>query len=150
MLKFIFDSKFSFDLPTEGEEALELGDQSTDGQRMDGDSSEPYLVVTPTVNDVLCGKGGRTVDHNLHYTRLCAQAVDDYVATKKRGWCGKKGVALKVVRTVHLAGGRFLKPSSVGMGWVIVSEEKSVDKAAHCIRDAMYQRRRSKHCRPEK
>jgi hypothetical protein len=159
MLKFIFDSECSIDLPTEGEAALKLGDQSTGGQRMDGEAytfrskplaSEPDLVVRPTVNDVLCGKGGKTVDHNLHYTRLCAQAVDDYVATNKRGWRGKKGVALKVVRTVHLAGGRFLKPSYVGMGWDVMSEENSIDKTAHCIRDVMHRRRKTKHCRLEK
>jgi hypothetical protein len=36
MLKCIFESKCSIDLPAEGEEVLELCDQSTGGQRMGG------------------------------------------------------------------------------------------------------------------
>jgi hypothetical protein len=148
-------------IPAEGE-ALEC-EHCTCRQRMDGeahtfrfeplasgttrpenDSSEPRRAMSVAVNDVLCGKGGKTVDHNLHYMRLCVQAADDYAATKKRGWSGKKGVALRVVQAVQLSGGRFLKPSSVGKGWDIVSEGKSIDKAAHCIRDVIHRRRRMK------
>jgi hypothetical protein len=135
MLKYLFDSKLSIGTPTEGEEAMEL-----DLSRLESDSNEPHLVMSPTANDVLCGKGGKTVDHNLHYTRLCVQATDEYVSTKKRGWSGKKGVALRVVRAVQKSGGRFLKPSSTGMGWNVVSEEASVVKAAHCIRDVIHRR----------
>jgi hypothetical protein len=153
--------KLSESIPAEGEE-LEL-DQSICGQRMDGeahtfrfeplasgtprpenDCCEPRRVMSLAVNDVLCGKGRKTVDHNLHYTRLCVQAADDYAATKKRGWSGKKGVALRVVRVVQLSGGRFLKPSSAGKGWDILSEGKSVEKTVHCIRDVIHRRRRTK------
>jgi hypothetical protein len=148
-------------IPAEGEE-LEL-DQSICVQRIYGethsfrfeplasktprpenDSSEPRRVMSLAVNDVLCGKGGKTVDHNLHYTRLCVQAADLYAATKKRGWSGKKGVALRVVRVVQLSGGRFLKPSSAGKGWDVASEGKSVEKTVHCIRDVIRRRRRTK------
>jgi hypothetical protein len=114
---------------------------------MSTDSNEPHLVMSPTVNDVLCGKGGKTVDHNLHYTRLCVQVADDYDLTKKRGWSGKKGVASRVVRVVQKSGGRFLKPSSTGMGWDVLSEEASVDKTAHCIRDVIHRHRKSKRRR---
>jgi hypothetical protein len=141
MPKSRFDRKYSIGIPTEGEEAMEL-----DLSRLENDSNESHLVMSPTVNDVLCGKGGKTVDHNLHYTRVCAQATDEYVSTKKRGWSGKKGVALRVVRVVQKSGGRFLRPSSTDMGWNVMSEEASVDKAAHCIRDAIHRRRRTK-CR---
>jgi hypothetical protein len=124
MLKLMFDTKSSIGTRAEEEEALAI------------DSNEPHLVMLPTVNDVLSGKGGKTVDHNLHYTRLCVQAVDEYVATTTRGLSGKKGVALRVVEDVQRSGGRFLEPSSAGKGWNVVSEEASIKKAAHCIRDA--------------
>jgi hypothetical protein len=139
MLKFLFDSKCSIDIPAEGEEALEL-----DQPRPENHRNEPHVIMSPTANDVLCGKGGKTVDHNIHYTRLCAQVADEYVATKKRGWNGKKGVALRVVRAVQLSGGRFLKPSSTGVGWDVVYEKASVDKAAHCIRDLIHRRQRTR------
>jgi hypothetical protein len=82
------------------------------------------------------------VDHNLHYTRLCAQMADEYEATKKRGGNGKQGVALRVVRDVHKSGGRFLKPSSSGMGWDILSKEESLVKTLHCIRAVVISKRR--------
>jgi hypothetical protein len=84
----------------------------------------------------------KTVNHNLHYTCLCAQVVDEYDATKKRDKYGKRGVALRVVRDVQQAGGRFLKPSSTGMGWEVLSEKKIVAKVLHCIRDTSIKRRR--------
>jgi hypothetical protein len=68
--------------------------------------------------------------------------ADEYDATKKQGKYGKRGVALRVVWDVHQAGGRFLKPPSTGMGWDLLSEEKSVAKALHCIRDMSSKRRR--------
>jgi hypothetical protein len=135
ILTFLFDSKCSIITRTEGEDAVEL-DQS----RFESDSNEPHLVMLPTVNDVLSGKGGKTVDHNLHYTSLCVQVADEYEATTKRGLNGKKGVALRVVEVVQRSGGRFLEPSSTGTGWIVVSEEASIKKAAHCIRDAVNRR----------
>jgi hypothetical protein len=146
MLKFLFDSKCSVEIPTEGEEACAL-DQSDFSKRTEDDHFNNGLTrpehdcIVPNANDVLCGKGGKTVDHNLHYTRLCVQAANDYATTKKRGWSGKKGVALRVVQAIQLSGGRFLKPSAGGKGWDVLSEEKCVDKAAHCIRDVIHRHR---------
>jgi hypothetical protein len=109
--------------------------------------SDPPRIIVPNANDVLCGKGGKTVDHNLHYTRLCVQVANDYATTKQRGWSGKKGVALSVVQAIQLSGGRFLKPSAGGKGWDVLSEEKCIDKAAHCIRDVIHRHRRPMHRR---
>jgi hypothetical protein len=104
------DSKCSIGTRTEAEKATEL-DQSrlesdSNSKRgaasvdvaegagtMDADKRgaasmdvvEGAGTVVPTVNDVLGGKGGKTVDHNLHYTRLCAQMADEYDATTIRG-----------------------------------------------------------------
>jgi hypothetical protein len=76
---------------------------------------------------------------------LCAQMSDKYDATKKRGEDGKQGMALKVVRTVHQLGGRFLKRSSTGTGWDVVSEEASnTAKVSHCIRDAVLRNRQQR------
>jgi hypothetical protein len=165
MLKFLLNSKCSVEIPTEGEEACAL-DQFDFGKRMEGeahtcridhfnngstrpghDCSDPPRIIVPNANDVLCGKGGKTVDHNLHYTRLCVQVANDYATTKKRGWSGKKGVALSVVQAIQLSGGRFLKPSAGGKGWDVLSEEKCIDKAAHCIRDVIRRHRRPMHRR---
>jgi hypothetical protein len=165
MLKILFDSQCSIGTRIKEEKATELDqsrlesdsnskrgaasvDVSEGAGTMDTDKrgaasvgvAEGARTVVPTVNDVLGGKGGKTVDHNLHYTRLCAAAADEYVATKKRGWSGKKGIALKVVEDVQKLGGRFLTPSSTCKGWNVVSEEASIDKAAHCIRDVIHRR----------
>lgn len=105
------------------------------------DDYEPLpLGIVPTPADVLGGKGGRTVDHNLFYTQLCAGVASDYASTVKRGWSGKKGIALKVVTAVKAKGGRFLMPGPAG--WEQLDDEKAVDKAAHCIRDAIGRRRK--------
>jgi hypothetical protein len=138
LLQWLVDSGRSIDVPTERKEVSEL-DESRPGN---GSNEAPHLVMSPAINDVLCGKGGKIVDHNLHYTRLCAQVADEYEATKKRGVNGKKGVALRVVRDVQQSGGRFLKPSSTGMGWDVLSEEESLVKTLHCIRDVVINKRR--------
>jgi hypothetical protein len=140
MLQCMFDSERSIDVATEEKEALELDESRPEN----GSNEAPHLVMSPAVNDVLCGKGGKTENHNLHYTRLCAQVADEYDAAKKRGWSGKKGVALRVVRDVQQSGGRFLKPAPAAIGWDVMSEETSVDKAAHCIRDVIHRRRTTK------
>jgi hypothetical protein len=137
LLESMVDSERSIDVPTEGKQALELDESRPEN----GSNEAPQLVISPAVNDVLSGRGGKIMDHNLHYTRLCAQVADEYEAAKK-GVNGKQGVALRVVRDVQQVGGRFLKPSSSGRGWDELSEEESVGKALHCIRDVINKRRR--------
>jgi hypothetical protein len=91
--------------------------------------------VDPNDIDVLCGKGGRTLLHNRHFTQLCSRYATQYSETKKRGSNGKRGIALTIVREVQGNNGRFLKPQDTGSGWEVISDELAMNKVAHCIRD---------------
>jgi hypothetical protein len=91
--------------------------------------------VDPTDIDVLCGKGGKTLLHNRHFTQLCSRYATQYSETKKRGSNGKRGIALTIVREVQGNNGRFLKPQDTGSDWEVISDELAMNKVAHCIRD---------------
>jgi len=91
--------------------------------------------IIPTDRDVLCGKGGKTLEHNMHFTKLCMDCAIEYSETKKRGVRGKKGIALGIVRTVQEQNGRFLK--ALETGWEEISDDEAIKKVAHCIRDIM-------------
>jgi len=92
-------------------------------------------VTKPTDRDVLCGKGGKTLMHNRHFTNLCNELAISYSSTKKRGINGKKGIAFKIVQEIKKSHGRFLKPQDAGMAWEEISDEHACNKVAHCIRD---------------
>ena len=92
-------------------------------------------VTEPTDRDVLCGKGGKTLVHNRHFTNLCNEVAISYSITKKRGNNGKKGIAFKIVQEIKKSHGRFLKPQDTGMTWEEISDEHACNKVAHCIRD---------------
>jgi hypothetical protein len=91
--------------------------------------------VVPTDQDVLCGKGGRTLLHNRHFLQLCANFAEQYSGTTKRGMAGKRGIALKIIKEVRDGGGRFLKPHRNNKGWEVITDEASITKVGHCIRD---------------
>lgn len=91
--------------------------------------------IIPNDRDVLCGKGGKTLEHNMHFTKLCMDCAIEYSETKKRGVRGKKGIALGIVRTVQEQNGRFLK--ALESGWEEISDDEAIKKVAHCIRDIM-------------
>jgi len=105
--------------------------------------------IIPTDRDVLCGKGGRTLMHNRHFTSLCNKFCDEYSNTTKRGMNGKRGIALQIIGEIHEQKGRFLAPASevegagAGDAWVEISTEKAINKVAHCIRDLVRRLRAS-------
>ena len=105
--------------------------------------------IIPSDRDVLCGKGGRTLMHNRHFTSLCNKFCDEYSNTTKRGMNGKRGIALQIIGEIHEQKGRFLAPASevegagAGDAWVEISTEKAINKVAHCIRDLVRRLRAS-------
>jgi hypothetical protein len=97
-------------------------------------NNDPHDCIFPSDFDVLCGKGGKTIEHNRHFILLCSQFTEAF-KTKGRGVNGKKGLALNIVRVIHGKDGRFLKPKDTGLGWTAISDDEAAKKVAHCLRD---------------
>lgn len=86
-------------------------------------------------NDVLCGRGGET-NHfpgNVRYRSLvkCYQPL--YIASKRRD---KPRIARKIVMTIRLRGGRFLKKDgSNPVTWKDVGNTKAREKTSQALRE---------------
>ncbi|CAB9507563.1 expressed unknown protein [Seminavis robusta] len=93
---------------------------------------EMMFVERPTDKDVLCGRGGSSNKHNLHFRELIAANKATYVTLTKKQ---KMLVSRQVVETIHRAGGRFLaKDNATGM-WKDIGMSRSLEKASQALRE---------------
>jgi hypothetical protein len=112
--------------------------------------SDTNVVQEPTEKDVLCGRGGDTIRHNVHFIDMCEAVADDYSATRQRGMDGKHGIAMGIVLAIQANQGRFIKQSTSGCDgsdgaqhWQVLPLQGALDKTAHCIRDIINKRRKN-------
>lgn len=95
-------------------------------QRIATDSNSPCEA------DVLCGRGGSSNRHNVHFRELVAANKATYTTLTKKQ---KMLFSRKVVDQVHQAGGRFLtKDQSTGL-WCDVGLQRSLEKASQALRE---------------
>ena len=120
---------------------------------------ENMNLLLPTDRDVICAKGTNKDSHNKLYLELCHQYATEYATTKRRGLAGKKGLAMKIVKAMKNAGGRFLKLQDDGddnntdkkqygrqkpESWQLLTNDEAAEKAAHCMRDIYYREQQKK------
>eukprot|EP00568_Trieres_chinensis_P002061 CAMPEP_0183309280 /NCGR_PEP_ID=MMETSP0160_2-20130417/24801_1 /TAXON_ID=2839 ORGANISM="Odontella Sinensis, Strain Grunow 1884" /NCGR_SAMPLE_ID=MMETSP0160_2 /ASSEMBLY_ACC=CAM_ASM_000250 /LENGTH=211 /DNA_ID=CAMNT_0025473283 /DNA_START=117 /DNA_END=753 /DNA_ORIENTATION=+ len=95
------------------------------------------IITHPQENDVLCGRGGATNNHegNKRYRAIVADHQTEYLHAKKRE---KAGIARVIVGIVHSRGGRFLKKLSDGTdGWTDVGDKKATEKTSQALREGL-------------
>lgn len=102
-------------------------------------SQEPHnyqILDKPTPNDVLCGRGKSTFQHegNQRFRNLIAEHAVTYkmALTKKQ----KMQVVLLITDIVIARGGRFLICTS-GNSWVDGGRQQGKKKTGHSFRDAL-------------
>jgi hypothetical protein len=97
--------------------------------------SEQRMIVTPSENDVLCGRGKYSFHHNgnKQFRVLIAEHVENYrmAGTKKL----KMGVVSMVVDTVLSRGGHFLIQDAQGF-WRDGGKNHGKKKTGNALRDA--------------
>ena len=94
-------------------------------------------VQQPGSDDVLCGRGGATNNHegNVRYRQLVQSHQDEYLLAVKSE---KKAVAASIVATIHSRGGRFLKKCTDGRpGWTDIGQKKSREKTSQALREGL-------------
>ncbi|CAB9518066.1 expressed unknown protein [Seminavis robusta] len=87
-------------------------------------------------NDVLCGRGKTSFNHvgNRRFRHIISESIDDYNNAGSRK--AKSAVVKKVHDHIRATGGRFLKMDSSEREWVELSQQRSLEKVSHAIRDA--------------
>ena len=94
-------------------------------------------VETPGLNDVLCGRGGATNQHegNVRYRALVQSRQHEYLHAAKSD---KKQVALSIVKIIKSRGGRFLKKCEDGrVGWVDIGSNRAREKTSQALREGL-------------
>lgn len=97
-------------------------------------------------DDVLCGRGGMTNNHegNRRFRELVAQHQSEYLLAKKKQ---KMEIANRIVRIIEHRGGRFLKKHADGV-WAPVPPKKAQTKTSQALREGLDVRHKT--IRPEK
>ena len=101
------------------------------------DPHEGFYVAKPGPNDVLCGRGGATNNHdgNRMYRTLVQDHQETYLKAVKKN---KKGIAKAIVAIVRSRGGGFLKRADDGrQGWVDVGDKKAWEKTSQALREGL-------------
>jgi hypothetical protein len=71
---------------------------------------------------------------NRRFRHIISEAIDDYNNASSRK--GKSAVVKRVHDMIRAAGGRFLKQDASERAWVELSQQRSLEKVSHAIRDA--------------
>lgn len=93
----------------------------------------------PTAQDVLCGRGGATNNHegNRAFRSIVASHQREYLSAKKKE---KAAIARRIVSIVQDNGGRFLRKN--GSTWEEVSDKKATEKTSQALREGLDVRRK--------
>ena len=95
------------------------------------------IIINPSENDVLCGRGGATNNHvgNKRFRMHVSENQPAYLQAKKRD---KSLIARAVVDRVREQGGRFLKKiDERGNSWIEVGDKKAIEKTSQALREGL-------------
>lgn len=95
------------------------------------------IIINPSENDVLCGRGGATNNHegNRRFRMYVSENQPAYLQAKKRE---KSLIAGAVVDIIRKQGGRFLrKIDDRGNGWIEVGDKKAIEKTSQALREGL-------------
>ena len=89
-------------------------------------------IRTPSDNDVLCGRGPRTFDHNKEtaWRRLIRENKIPYQLAKRN----KRAIAVRILQGVKETRGRFLEKAKNGL-WYEIDEKRACEKTMQALRD---------------
>lgn len=93
----------------------------------------------PAENDVICGRGKLSFEHNTKFRRIIANHVDEYNNTKSKH--DKSFVVVSIVEKIRSANGRFIKNDEKSGRWRDIGHRASREKVGHAIRDAVTAKR---------
>lgn len=99
-------------------------------------SQPPTRTVTdiecPLEADVLCGRGGSSNRHNVHFRELVAANKATYTTLTKKQ---KMLFSRQIVDVIHGAGGRFLSKDQSTGKWCDIGMQRSLEKASQALRE---------------
>jgi len=92
------------------------------------------MVLTPSVSDVLFGRGRRQREHsgNIYMKEICDKNRAVYDLADRED---KTKMTRSIVNTIQAYGGRFLRFDKQQKMWITVSDEDARQKVAHVMRD---------------
>jgi hypothetical protein len=87
-------------------------------------------------NDVLCGRGGATNNHegNRRFRSIVVEHQTEYLTARKME---KAIIARQIVQTVHNNGGRYLKRNKSADTWVEVPLKQATAKTSQALREGL-------------
>jgi len=97
--------------------------------------------VTPTKNDILCGRGNTCYEHigNQRFRVIIAVHLPKYTDPKTTRQ-QKTLLIQKMVEEMYLDGSRFLRENAGG--WCVLSRVEAQAKVGHALRDSAAEMRR--------
>jgi hypothetical protein len=97
---------------------------------------EPKIYIVDGINadDVLCGQGGESNNHegNVQYLTCVGRNRPDYATASPTK---KTAIALEVMKEVVDMGGRFLKKDKKANRWYLASDRAVRNKVTQALRD---------------
>ncbi len=97
-------------------------------------------ILAPTINDVLCGRGGAVLRHpgNVQYQNLIKERQQEYTTCMK---AEKLKISRSIVEHVRKEyRGRFLVRDSTTKSWYDIGEKKAVEKTSQALREGQPKR----------
>lgn len=129
------------------------GGSATGGSNMMDDDESSATVTHPNDNDVLCGRGKFTLNHegNRRFRLLIGANLDRYLSVNRTK---KTVLVMEIISRIRQAGGGFLKqstksPTNGGGGgsscWYDIGDRAARLKVGHAMRDAHAERTQVKN-----
>jgi hypothetical protein len=93
-------------------------------------------------NDVLCGRGGATNNHegNRLFRAIVVDHQTEYLIARKME---KAIIAKQILEAVHSNGGRFLKRDKSAHSWIEVPRKQAIAKTSQALREGLDVRNRT-------
>jgi hypothetical protein len=94
------------------------------------------MVTEINTNDVLCGRGGATNNHdgNRRFRSTVTEHQPEYLEARKKD---KAVIARRIVRIIRERGGRFLRRDENTGEWIDVGDRKAVEKTSQALREGL-------------
>jgi hypothetical protein len=96
-------------------------------------------ISSPSINDVLLGRGGRINKHqgNIQLRNIVASRQQEYLASTTQK-LDKAYIAADIVSTIRLSNnppGRFLEKNALDHSWYEVGDERAIRKVLQALRE---------------
>jgi hypothetical protein len=94
------------------------------------------MTTDINTNDVLCGRGGATNNHdgNRRFRSTVTEYQPEYLEARKKD---KAVIARRIVRIIRERGGRFLRRDDSTGQWIDVGDKKAVEKTSQALREGL-------------